>query len=190
MNILKNFNDLKDKNVQDAYLSGIIRVKPIARRRTNKQKDRHLQENNRPNDLVSSDEEAVPIEPRPTTFKRKVSFKYVVNIQCQEYEVCKTAFCGLHGIKKARVERLGNHKSKPGHSTPPIDRRGKSEGSRRNMSENLVNQVKGHINSFPKRISHYSRRHSGKKYLPSDLNVSKMHDLYLEKHEPEIFQKI
>lgn len=88
------------------------------------------------------------------------------------------------------MERLGNHKSKTRNSAPPIDRRGKSEGSRRNMSENLVNQVKDHINSFPKRISHYSRRHSGKKYLPSDLNISKMHDLYLEKHEPEIFQKI
>lgn len=70
-----------------------------------------------------------------------MSVKYVVNIQCQDYEVCKTAFCGLHGIKKGRIERLGNHKSKTGHSTPPIDRRGKSEGSRRIMSENLVNQV-------------------------------------------------
>lgn len=69
VNILKNFNDLKDKNIQDAYLSGVIRVKPVARRRTNKQIDRPLQENNKPNDLVSSDEEAVPIEPRPTTFK-------------------------------------------------------------------------------------------------------------------------
>ena len=86
------------------------------------------------------------------------------------------AFCGMFGIKKARVERLASHKLH--HTTPPQDKRGKSVGSRRNISPEIMSQIVEHIKSFPCRISHYSRSESCSKYLDCQLSVKKMHSLY------------
>ncbi|CAG9836460.1 unnamed protein product [Diabrotica balteata] len=41
-----------------------------------------------------------------------------------------------------------------------------------------------HIQSFPRRESHYSRNKSRRFYLSTDLNVKKMHQLYLDLYEP------
>jgi len=108
---------------------------------------------------------------RNTSFHYKVSFilwlffcslvhgksflQIVVN--GKEHLICKSAFGSLHGIKKGRVNRIAALKVKSG--VPPIDKRGQSEGSRvRKKSAELVEQVKAHINSFPLRGSHYSRK--------------------------------
>lgn len=86
--------------------------------------------------------------------------------------------------------RLCHHKHTSGMITPPLHKRGKLQGSRANdKTEHLTDHVK-ETKSFPKRISHYSRQQSTKKYLSFDLNVSKMHDLYLQKYEPDTSQKI
>ncbi|KAL5239056.1 hypothetical protein ACI65C_006466 [Semiaphis heraclei] len=46
-------------------------------------------------------------------------------------------------------------------------------------------QIDTHIKSFPARESHYSRKdNNGVIYLSPDLNISKMYNMYLEKHEP------
>lgn len=103
--------------------------------------------------------------------------------------VCKGAFCGLHGIKKGRVNRVANHKLTC--DTPPLDKRGKSMGSRiRKKGEEEINKIKLHIKSFPTRQSHYSRNTTVRKYLSPELSVKKMHLLFLEKHEPEVFEQI
>ncbi|GFS22165.1 vitamin B12-dependent ribonucleotide reductase [Elysia marginata] len=39
-----------------------------------------------------------------------------------------------------------------------------------------------HIQFFRGRFSHYSRRKTRKVYLPEDLNISKMHSMFMEKH--------
>ena len=40
--------------------------------------------------------------------------------------------------------------------------------------------VKAHIRSFPTMPSHYTRKDTQREYLPSDLNIKKMHELYSE----------
>lgn len=53
----------------------------------------------------------------------------------------------------------------------------------------MIAQIESHINSFPKRTSHYSRqKNTNKFYLSPELNIKKLYELYLEKYENEMFQ--
>lgn len=169
--ILKNFNELTEKNVQDAYLSGLIKLKPVARR-----KRKRVRPYNNVSNSTNNDSSDASDSEEETQHKRNATFKYFISYKNKNLNLCKMAFCGLHGIRKARVSRLCCHKRSSGVSTPPLDKRGKSEGSNK-MPALLIEQVKEHIKSFPKRISHYSRQESAKRYLASDLNVSKMHSM-------------
>ncbi|XP_039297731.1 uncharacterized protein LOC120354498 [Nilaparvata lugens] len=47
-------------------------------------------------------------------------------------------------------------------------------------SDDIRKSVIEHINSFPRVPSHYCRKDSKKEYLTSDLNISKMYQMYLE----------
>lgn len=100
--------------------------------------------------------------------------------------MCKKAFCSVHGVGAGRVDRIAAHI--PQNVTCPSDRRGK-HGNRPNaIPQELKEAIDQHIRSFPKRSSHYSRSKNIKRsYLSPDLSVKKMHELYLEKHEPESY---
>lgn len=100
-----------------------------------------------------------------------------------ELEVCKVALCLIHGIGKKRLERVASHLTT--NITPVHDKRGRHSNRPNQISEDLKKQIHEHVNSFPKRISHYTRNRSTKYYLSSDLNISIMHDLYLEKFEAD-----
>lgn len=114
---------------------------------------------------------------------------FQVIIEGKDHKVCKMAFGGLYGIKFGRIDRIGN--AKRDRSAPPQDKRGTSQGSRsRQISEELVTQVVNHIGSFPVRVSHYTRNKSSKKYLSPELSVRKMHELYVEKYEPEAYASL
>ena len=98
--------------------------------------------------------------------------------------VCKTSFAGLHGISKSRVERLAKYMSN--NVTSPPDLQGKHGNRPHAIPEDTIINVENHIRSFPRRKSHYSRKDNLKHYyLSSDLNIKKMHSLYVQKHEPE-----
>ena len=60
----------------------------------------------------------------------------------------------------------------------PGNARGRYDHSKQRLPHDAVERVKTHISSFPAYVSHYSRTQSQKKYLSSDLNVTKMHSLY------------
>lgn len=51
------------------------------------------------------------------------------------------------------------------------------------ISEDVIKNIKANINSYPAYESHYSRERTAKKYLGSDLNISKMYNLYNEECE-------
>ena len=62
-------------------------------------------------------------------------------------------------------------------------------GGARNIEGNAVkrNTVSDHIESFTCRASHYARRGApGRKYLPSDLGVKKMHELFKAQSHAQI----
>ena len=100
--------------------------------------------------------------------------------------MCKKAFCSLHGVSQHRVERIASSSTK--FITSPTDKRGTHQNRANKLSENVIQQIDEHIRSFPKRRSHYGRIDNDKKYyLSSELNISKMHSLYLEKFEPDMY---
>lgn len=106
-----------------------------------------------------------------------------------EYMVCRQAFCSIHGITRHRANRIGlTLKEK---IAAPLDMRGKHNNRPNKISQNIIATIDNHILSFPKRSSHYSReKNERRNYLSSDLNVSKMHKLYLAKYEPDLFEKL
>ena len=81
------------------------------------------------------------------------------------------------GVSKDRVSRVVKYFSEHGEARP--ERR----GGTRNASEKAEKRqaVMQHVSSFMCKASHYARRGApGRKYLPSDLSVTKMHQLFQE----------
>ena len=53
---------------------------------------------------------------------------------------------------------------------------------RKDQDQQLADEVRKHINRFPKMESHFCRANTGYQYLSPDLNINKMYLLYLEEH--------
>lgn len=159
--LLNIFNNIGEKEKQDTYLCGLIQVKDIVRCR-----------------------------PRTGVKKPKsVTNKFILKSNCMEYNVCKRAFISVYGITMARVDRLVycNKSNNPS----PKDLRGKHSNRSNKIPDNILKQLDDHIKSFPNHQSHYSRESNGNvTYLSPDLNKKIMHNLYLEKYEPETYKKI
>ncbi|KAL2098322.1 hypothetical protein ACEWY4_007529 [Coilia grayii] len=89
--------------------------------------------------------------------------------------VCKATFCGVLGISKDRVTRVAKYYAVNATARP------EQRGGARKVDEFEAKKqlVKEHIETFTCRASHYRRRGApGRKYLPSDLSVKKMHKLF------------
>lgn len=161
LEIIKSFNSILNKEKQDTYLCGLIKMKSVER-----------------------------IRPR-TGVKTSKSFigNFVIRIGINNYNVCKKAFCSMHGITVSRVNRL--QLCIKSNNLSPNDRRGKHVNRPNIIPEAILNQVSEHIKSFPAQESHYSReKNSNVKYLSPDLNLSIMHKLYLEKYENDVYIKM
>lgn len=159
--ILETFNQIACKEKQDTYICGLIQMKEIVRK-------------------------------RPRTGKKNTktfTSKFIVRIGINEFNVCKRAFCSLHGISFSRVDRL--QVCVKSNNPSPRDSRGKHINRPNIISETIINQINEHIKSFPKRQSHYSRESNRNvTYLSPELNLKIMHSLYLEKYETDIYKKL
>ncbi|KAL5241699.1 hypothetical protein ACI65C_013355 [Semiaphis heraclei] len=161
LGIIKSFNSISNKEKQDTYLCGLIKIKSVERKR-----------------------------PR-TGVKNSKSYigNFLIRIGMIEYNVCKKALCSMHGITLSRVNRL--QLCVKSNNLSPKDKRGKHVKRTNIISDTILNQVSAHIKSFPARESHYSREsNSNVKYLPPELNLSIMHKLYLEKYEIDVYNKM
>ncbi|CAG9763718.1 unnamed protein product [Ceutorhynchus assimilis] len=119
---------------------------------------------------------------KTTEVEKKIySYYYHVKVGPKSVKVCRTAFCSLHGIHKSRVLRICH--SRASGSLLEKDKRGKHQNRPNKVPDEVVATVKNHIESFPARESHYSRNKNKKKFLPAELNVKKMYELYLEKYD-------
>lgn len=58
------------------------------------------------------------------------------------------------------------------------DLRGKHMTNRKRMDPNVIQEIREHITSFPSVESHYCRKSSSRKFLPADLDVTNMYDLF------------
>ena len=118
------------------------------------------------------------------TSKRGNTRVYYVNNGERSIRVCKTAFLRIHGISNGRLTRILDAQSKQG-GVPRLDKRGRHEPPNKTSQEDL-DVISQHIESFPVYESHYSRSDNpNRKYLSPDLTVAKMYNLYKERCLPE-----
>ena len=108
----------------------------------------------------------------------------------REVPVCMVAFASLHGVTRARVRRLASASLSSVHA--PVDKRGKHANRPRSIPDSIKVQIDEHIRSFPAMKSHYSRGKNSRrrKYLSPHLNVSQMHELYVQKYEAGVERPI
>ena len=87
------------------------------------------------------------------------------------------------GIGRDRLQNIAKHWHKTG--TPRPELRGGYRKS--DQFQPLKHAIRQHIESFTCRASHYARRGApGRKYLPADLNVRKMHQLFSEQNDQQV----
>lgn len=70
------------------------------------------------------------------------------------------------------------------------DRRGKHENRPNRVPDAVIELIDAHIRSFPRRVSHYSRKDRKRYYLSPELSIQLMHRLYLQQHEPEMYSNL
>lgn len=84
----------------------------------------------------------------------------------------------LHGISAKRLQNIQQKLVKDGHIGEYC--RGRHSNRPNKLVEETTNAVYAHIPSFKGRQSHYSLHKSKKTYLPEDLNVKKMFQMFKE----------
>lgn len=90
--------------------------------------------------------------------------------------VCKVMFLNTLGIKEKTVYSAMN---KYTNNLQITDLRGKHANRPHKTSDETEQSVIQHIKSFPCIESHYLRKQTSRQYLASDLNLAKMHRLYV-----------
>lgn len=105
--------------------------------------------------------------------KNLASTRYTYSIFGQE--VCKRALMRTLQINECRLT-VALHKYK--NCDTFADRRGQTSGGRNALPPARKVEVRRHISSFPKYVSHYTRLQTDSKFLSPSLNLSKMYELY------------
>ena len=147
--IFSGFWALGKYDVQNAYISGCIQVKPVQHR----------------------------FSPHSSTSRRGNTRLYYVKDGEYSVRVCKTAFLLMHGLSNGRVSRVLQGVAHTG-GFPKMDQRGCHEPPNKTALEDMA-FIHQHIESFPSYSSHYSwSDNPNRKYLSPDLSLSKMYSLY------------
>ena len=129
---------LNSNETKNAYLNGLIQPRPIIRRR---QKD------------VSK--------------QSKAQYYYKIQLQLDEWDVCRKAFANIHGISIYHVEKIIEAKTT---GTPITDNRGRGPSANK-YSQDQVDRVHQQIQSLIVTASHYTRAHSpNRRYLDDPGN--------------------
>lgn len=152
--MFRDFCKLQDYNEQQSFLRGFIKPALVNRRRHGTYDDSRES-------------------------RRQRSFKYFLPLPGNsEAQVCKITFCETFGITQKRVTVLCKKILSGDLSVQ--DKRG---GKRPQRNQLWKQKIIEFIASIPSRESHYGReKHPNKRYLSSDLNMSKLYTAFLEKH--------
>lgn len=152
--IIREFNKIGNYNEQNIYLSSLITVCPVKRRRPRNDED-HARANS-------------------------ASYAYRVRVLnsevAQDVRVCFKAFISLHGITPRRIQFIQN--ALVSTDQPPVDMRGKHANRPHKLADDIVDSIKDFINSLIYCNSHYSIEDSEQIYLPEEFNIAKLHRMY------------
>ncbi|XP_041474507.1 uncharacterized protein LOC121423251 isoform X2 [Lytechinus variegatus] len=97
------------------------------------------------------------------------------SIHNDKVNVCQKFFRSTLGIGNKLIRHTLS--TKHGNVFCNKDRRGKHSPHNK-VADNNLQGIRDHISSFQCVPSHYCRSSTKRKYLPADLSVAKMHDLY------------
>lgn len=152
--IIREFNKIGNYNEQNIYLSSLITVCPVKRRRPRYDED-HARANS-------------------------ASYAYRVRVLnnevAQDVRVCFKAFISLHGITPRRIQCIQN--ALVSTDQPPVDKRGKHANRPHKLADDIVESIKDFIISVIHCNSHFSIEDSEQTYLPEELNIAKLHRTY------------
>lgn len=156
--LLNTLNNLKSVNEQNTYLSSMISVKNVKRRRPRK--------------------EGTEVRGHDS------SYSYIVKVVreqiCVEIPICFKAFCSIFCITKAKVQYIQSSLKLSGIA--PVDKRGRHDNRPNKLKTEVHDDIKEHLKSFKGRSSHYSNKKTSKIYLPEEFDIKKVHKLFLEKY--------
>lgn len=148
-----------------------------------KNKDRHSQ-----NNFILQYTESKPVKRRrPTTSTKNpkqfhTKFFVKKNADNKKIPVCQTTFLNILKISRSRVEFPNNKFQKLGFI--PTETRGGDHVSAK--FEDKKQAIITFISSLTCSDVHYCRSQSGRKYLPAELNIAKLHQMYNERAEENV----
>jgi hypothetical protein len=103
------------------------------------------------------------------------SYRYRVRVKRNEkmveVPVCAKAFASIYGVTRDKIEYIQKPLKSTGQS--PQDARGTHKNRPRKISEETFNKIDA-------RTSHYSMEKTSKIYLPEELNITKMFNMFKE----------
>lgn len=109
--------------------------------------------------------------------RRDVSYYYHFQVKHEKIDVCKTFFLTTLGYNPQNNRHV--HAALRKEIDNQKDKRGSYK--RQNVIDRDI--IKDHIQSLNPTISHYRREHAPNKlYLPNDINVTMMHQCFIEKY--------
>ncbi|XP_035801270.1 uncharacterized protein LOC118469885 [Amphiprion ocellaris] len=115
---------------------------------------------------------------------RELTIKYFVLTETQEkIQVCKPSFMSMFCVKKDRLSNIAKYWMQKGVPMPEL------RGGARNTEEKAAKReaIRRHIQKLTCRASHYVCCGApGRKYLPANLNVKKMHELFCRQNKEQI----
>ncbi|XP_072393520.1 uncharacterized protein [Diabrotica undecimpunctata] len=108
---------------------------------------------------------------------RSKNLKYTFRVEDKVFQVCNTFFKNTLVINNRTIFTTTRKKDK--HGCLLTDQRGR-HGKQKRINEEVLQGIRDHINSFPRKKSHYCRDRTNKEYLDGSLNISTMYHLYVE----------
>lgn len=180
--LLRNFNNIGDKNCQDTYLQGLMRTSKIKRRKV---KGQEVQKYNFHYEVNIRTMLYLQLNPTQASYRAKINYLLLqIKTGGISHIVCREAFASLHGVSVKRIRRIGELLTS---NKSPKDLRGRHNNRPRAKSDIIIQTIDEHIRSFPFCVSHHGPCGRKKRYLAPNLNVLKMYTLYLQKYYPDIY---
>lgn len=96
----------------------------------------------------------------------------------QHKQICRKSFTDIFSLSHRKVQELIKRKKRGKVSFTG----GRGKNSKRiKFTADLKQQIKNHINSFPRQSNHYSRSKSIREFLSPDLNLNRIFFAFKQK---------
>lgn len=115
-------------------------------------------------------------DPDKQKFRTK-TYKYNLIVNGKREPVCRGCLLKTLDESDNFIKTVALKKRSSTAGTETDDKRGKKTPKNKTSDEKRL-QIKNHILSFPSYESHYTRKSTSKKYLPSHLTIQQMYDQY------------